>query len=156
MSEFITKDGLVIPERLVTRDPSTGDLRLTPDGREIVSSIPIEPPLGYIKQPSLADQMRVMLRQELLARELAAQGFDTMEEADDFDVDDDFDPTSPWEERFDPQLDLEQHRAEQAETAPIEASDPPADGPSPSTRKGKKAAEPLPTASQTPPASDPE
>lgn len=71
-------------------------------GREIMDPTPIAPPIGYRKQPSIAEQMRAMIRSERLREEAAAQGYESFEEADDFDVDDDFDPTSPFEEQFEP------------------------------------------------------
>lgn len=59
------------------------------------------PPVGYVKQPSLADQIRDMVRSERLAMEMAEAGVETFEEADDFDVGDDYDPNTPYEETFD-------------------------------------------------------
>lgn len=77
--------------------------RLDPTGRERVSSIPLAPPVGYIRQPSLAQQIRDMVRSEQLAAEARNAGYETFEEADDFEVDD-FDPSSPYEEVFEPEL----------------------------------------------------
>lgn len=71
-------------------------------GREIMDPKPIAPPIGYKKAPSIADQMRAMIRSERLRAEAEAAGYETFEEADDFDVGDDFDPTSPYEEVFEP------------------------------------------------------
>lgn len=59
------------------------------------------PPIGFKPAPSLADQIREMVRSERLAREVAEAGFETFEEADDFDIGDDFDPSTPYEESFD-------------------------------------------------------
>lgn len=44
-----------------------------------------------------------MVRSERLAREVAEQGYETFEEADDFDVGDDYEPNTQYEETFDPQ-----------------------------------------------------
>lgn len=73
-------------------------------GYELMDSVPVAPPLGYKKQPSLADQIRDMVKGELLRREVEAQGKESFDEADDFDVDDDdtYDPSSPYEEVFEP------------------------------------------------------
>jgi len=76
--------------------------RLTPQGKEFGSSVPIAPPVGYKKQPSLAEQIRLMVRSERLRQEALAAGAETFEEADDFDVGDDFEPSSPYEEVFEP------------------------------------------------------
>lgn len=71
-------------------------------GAEVNDPTPMEPPLGYMKQPSLADQIRMAVLSQKLADEVAAQGMETFEEADDFEVGDDYDPSSPWENEFDP------------------------------------------------------
>lgn len=78
---------------------------LTEAGGEVVDGIPLEPPLGYVRTEPLAVQIRnqVILQKALLAAEEA--GDDTFEEADDFDVGDDYDPTSPYEVDFDPMSD---------------------------------------------------
>lgn len=72
------------------------------DGRQMVSPLPIAPPVGYKKHPTIAEQIRTMVRSERLAQEAAAAGFETFDEADDFEVGDDYDPTSPYEVNFDP------------------------------------------------------
>lgn len=73
-------------------------------GREMPSPLPIAPPIGYKKSKSLAEQIREMVLSEKLKMEAMAAGHETFEEADDFDVDDDYDPRSPFEETFDPPL----------------------------------------------------
>lgn len=85
-------------------DPETGEMVQVLDelGREIPDPTPMEPPLGYIKQPSLQDQIRMMVLSEKLRLEVESAGAETFEEADDFDVGDDYDPHSPWENEFDP------------------------------------------------------
>lgn len=77
--------------------------RLDENGHEIVSNIPKEPPLNYVKQPSMVDIVRSQIRSEMLRREVEAAGVETFEEADDFNVEDDpADPSTPFEENFDP------------------------------------------------------
>lgn len=71
-------------------------------GHELPDPTPLAPPVGYNPQPSLAETIRRMVRSEKLAMEAEAAGMETFEEADDFDVGDDYDPTSPYEEVFDP------------------------------------------------------
>lgn len=83
---------------------------LTASGAEVLDPTPMEPPLGYMKQPSLSDQIRMMVLSEKLRDAAAAAGAETFEEADDFEVGDDFDPSSPWENEFDP--DFKEIRAE--------------------------------------------
>lgn len=85
-------------------DPETGEQIHDSRGHEIPDPVPMQPPLGYVKQDSLAMQMRAMILSDRLAREAAAAGAETFEEADDFDVGDDFDMEkhSPYEANFDP------------------------------------------------------
>lgn len=69
-------------------------------GAEKLDSTPMQPPLGYNPQPSMFDVMKDMIRRE--REQLEREGFETPEEADDFDIDDDVDPESPYEHSFDP------------------------------------------------------
>jgi len=77
--------------------------------REIPDPKPLAPPLGYKREPSLAERIREMVRGERLAAEARASGKETFEEADDFAIDDEFDPNSPYEEDFDPPPTWESH-----------------------------------------------
>lgn len=72
------------------------------NGGEIMDPTPIAPPIGYKKSLSIAEQIRQMIKSEKLRQEAEEAGYETFEEADDFDVDDDFDPRSPFEEIFEP------------------------------------------------------
>lgn len=65
--------------------------------REHVDSTPMALPVGFRRPPSLIEQMRTMIRNEM-SEAAARSGRETFEEANDFDVDDDpDDPTTPWE-----------------------------------------------------------
>lgn len=95
------------PSEAVTREApdyarrkSAQDTHLDKFGREIPDPIPMQPPVGYKRTPPLRDQIREMVRSERLRLEAEAAGAETFEEADDFDVDDDLDPYSPFEEVF--------------------------------------------------------
>lgn len=68
---------------------------------EVVSSEPIAIPARFLRPPTMAEQVRALVKAERFAEIVASQGFETFEEADDFDVGDDFDPTSPYEMDFD-------------------------------------------------------
>lgn len=68
-------------------------------GREKPNPTPMQPPIGYKKQPTIAEQMRAAIRQASL--EAAQMGQETEEEANDFDVGEDMEPHSPWEHDFD-------------------------------------------------------
>jgi len=74
------------------------------DGKEYPDPTPVAPPLGFIKQPTLAETMRQMIAGEALRRHARESGLETFEEADDFNVGDDYDPTSPYEETFEPPI----------------------------------------------------
>lgn len=80
----------------------TDEDRTNAKAEEHPDPTPMAPPIGYKRQPSLFDQVRDMVRNAQLQNDLAAQGVETMEEADDFDVGDDYDPRSPFEVDFDP------------------------------------------------------
>jgi len=108
----VTKDGEVVPpfpedilyEKMAeagwSDDPGTGKAILTPGGSEIVSPMPVAPPIGYVQEPSVMDRLNDMLYARLNAM---LQGDDvldeTEEEANDFDVPDpeDFHPRSIYE-----------------------------------------------------------
>lgn len=107
----------------VVMDLETGEVRqyIDEDGREVLDPTPMEPPLGWKRQPSLAEQIRDMVRSEQLRAAAEAQGMETFEEADDFEVDDDYDPSTPFENDFDPPIkemikDVERERASKKET----------------------------------------
>lgn len=95
-------------------------------GREIPDPVPLAPPVGWKKQPSLAEQIREMVRSEKLAQEAAAAGYETFEEADDFDIPDDpVDPTTPYERTFEglSARELRQREAEAARRAALDSPD---------------------------------
>lgn len=71
-------------------------------GQEIPNPIPLEPPLGFV--PSLP--IHEIIRQQILRSMSDAaerEGFEGPDDAEDFDVGDDYDPVSPHEEMWDPQ-----------------------------------------------------
>lgn len=111
------------------------DVRLSDRG-ELLNPVPMEPPLGYIKQPSLSEQIRDMVRSERLRQEAEGAGFESFTDADDFDVGDDYDPSSPYEEIFEPPL------AAPA-TPPVGGPEPAAPSPQPSSPSPEPAS-PLP------------
>jgi len=95
---------------------------LTPWGAEIPDPIPIAPPVGYKRQPTMVEHIRNMVRSERLKQEAEALGADTFEESEDFDVgDDEDDPHTPYENDFDPPINelreaVEAERAKKAAT----------------------------------------
>lgn len=78
---------------------------LHPDGTPVLDPVPLAPPVGYKKQPSMVEIVRDMVRGERLRQEAEAAGVETFEEADDFDVGDDPElMRSGWENDFDPPI----------------------------------------------------
>lgn len=97
---------------------------LTPDGSALIPDpTPIAPPLGYIKQPSITERIRDMVRSEHLRAAAEAAGAETFEEANDFDVGDDYDPNSPYEEVYEPPV-----RDMEGEAAPLPSPTPASTG----------------------------
>lgn len=97
------------PDEAYVVDPNTGELvlrypYLNTDGAEVLDPTPMAPPLGYNPQPSIFDQVRMMILSDKLRQAAEESGMETFEEADDFEVGDDFDPHSPWENDFDPPI----------------------------------------------------
>lgn len=60
-----------------------------PDGKEYPDPVPMAPPVGFGAPPDLMDMMRKMITSYSYQARLDAEGFDTEEEASDFDIDDD-------------------------------------------------------------------
>lgn len=95
--------------------------RTTDDGREIVSSVPVAPPIGYQKQPSMIEHIRNMVRSEQLRQAAEEAGAESFEEADDFDIEDDPFPVGSSE--FD-ESDLEPIIRQDPPTRPAQGDEP--------------------------------
>lgn len=77
--------------------------QLDEEGREVPDPRPVAPPIGYVKQPSMVEHIRSLVRSTMLQQAAEAAGMETFEDADDFDVDDEQDdPRTPYEAVFDP------------------------------------------------------
>lgn len=119
---------LELPPRVRARDDFIDDL-----GREIPDPRPMQPPIGYKKQPSMFDLVRDAVRREH-ALYAANREPETFEDAEDFDVDDDFDPQSPWENEFDPpwsevRAAIEEERKKAAAAPPAPPAGQPSNSP---------------------------
>lgn len=75
-----------------------------PDGRyERPDPRPMAIPIGMERPESLQEKMRRLIRDEAVNMQLAQGGVETFEEADNFNIPDDpIDPSTPYEEDFDP------------------------------------------------------
>lgn len=72
------------------------------EGHEVPDPRPVSIPAGFQRPPSLQEQVRRLLPD--MIRQQQEQEVETWEDANDFDVGDDFDPSSPWETIYDPTL----------------------------------------------------
>lgn len=88
--------GLYITQELMQNLTTLRTAYLNEDGREVNNPAPIAYPGRLDDKPSLQDQIKRLLRIEL-SRQMAAQGHETFDEANDFDVDSDPEPFSPFE-----------------------------------------------------------
>lgn len=120
---------------------------LTPEGNALQPDpTPMQPPLGYKRQPSMVEHIRNMVRSEHLRLAAEQSGAETFEEADDFDIDDDLpEPSSAYEfeENFEP---------------PVRQAPAPANEPAPSTSSVAPGATPssaAPSAASPAPTSPP-
>lgn len=78
--------------------------KLDDNGHEILSQERLAVPVRFKRSQTLTEQIRAVIRSEALASEAQAMGFETFEEADDFDVGDDYDPRSQYELSLDQEL----------------------------------------------------
>lgn len=96
------------------RQMPEGELVPTHDveGRELPDPVPIAPPVGWFKQPSMFDVVRNMVRSEHLRLAAEAGGAESFEDASDFEVEDELFPTSQFEDEadFEPPPDFEARR----------------------------------------------
>lgn len=93
----VTPEGEVVPVR-------------DSEGRELPDPVPLAPPVGWHANPSMFETMRQMIRSEAVRAYAEAQGDESFEEAQDFDVEDEEFPQSPHEGDFDPLEDLQARR----------------------------------------------
>lgn len=89
----------VSDEPFRTTDKKT---RHTKEGHEVLNPVPMQPQLGAKPTLSLAEQMRqqIMVTKKLAELDVA----ETEEEADDFEIDEDPAPVSPWENDMIPSI----------------------------------------------------
>lgn len=73
-------------------------------GEEILDPTPMQPPLGYKKSLSLSEQIRQQVQLSLIERLESEMEPETEEEADDFEIGDDYEPLSKHENDHVPTL----------------------------------------------------
>ncbi|QKI28947.1 hypothetical protein 1 [Kummerowia striata microvirus] len=79
---------------------------LNDEGELIPDPVPVAPPIGYKRQPTMVEIIRNMVQSEKLAEEARAAGMETFEESEDFDVGDENaeELRSGFENDFDPPI----------------------------------------------------
>jgi pyruvate/2-oxoacid:ferredoxin oxidoreductase beta subunit len=80
--------------------------QLDEKGAEILDSTPLAIPVGFRKPPTLQDQMKKYVQIEM-SRLAESQEFETWEEANDFEIGDDYEAKSKYQEDFDGQFEVE-------------------------------------------------
>lgn len=83
--------------------------KLDEKGHEILDPTPVAKPVRALRRPSTLDEIRHYIG--IVNREAEEQGQESFEEADDFEVGDDYDPTSPWEMTIDQEQQWAEFRA---------------------------------------------
>lgn len=128
-------DGLLRRPRRITPEEYQEKMEarhIDGNGMLMPDEVPIAPPIGYIRQPSMVEMIRQAVQSETLRLGALQAGHETFEESEDFDVDDDpVDYSSPWENDFDPPLKeiLRAGEEEVARKATREAAKPPENDP---------------------------
>lgn len=70
-------------------------------GREVPDPTPVSIPVKFKKAESVDERIARITRHSL-SKMAEAEGYETFDEADDFDISDDpLDPSTPWEQDFD-------------------------------------------------------
>lgn len=103
------------PSKFVEEKPQRS--RLNEAGQEIPDSRPLHSSIGSRRSPTLAEQIKAAVRSERLAQEAHSAGFESFEEADDFEIGDDYDPESPYENEFEPETPNPRNAPPKAEPA---------------------------------------
>lgn len=70
-------------------------------GEELMDDKPAAIPIGFRHPPSLDERIRAMVRSSQMAAYAESQGKESFEDADDFDVGDDLDLSTPYERDHD-------------------------------------------------------
>lgn len=85
-------------------EPKRSAERHNSHGEEVLDPTPMQPPLGYKKTPSLSEQIQQQVRiaQLKMLEDMALE--ETEDEADDFEIGDDYEPLSKHENDHMPSL----------------------------------------------------
>lgn len=98
-SEVLEPDYLIPP--VFDADGVQASSGIGRDGKEYPDPVPMAPPVGFVAPEDLMSMIKRMVRNEQLMAIADKEGFDTFEEAEDFEIEDDpLDPLTPYEEVF--------------------------------------------------------
>lgn len=79
-------------------------VRINERGQEVLDPTPLEIPLGFRVPESLSEQVKRLVRRQL-SEAADGRGYETFDEANDFDIpDDQVEPDTPFEMVFDPSI----------------------------------------------------
>lgn len=124
------------------REQAVRQLYLDAYGREVVDPTPMAPPIGYVRAPSIAEQIRAAI--QTASHEAGQRGAETIDEANDFEPDDEDDPYSQWENEdefeLDPAMEMMLARASrppEGGTSAASAPQSPSAGESPTSTSDK-------------------
>lgn len=93
-------------------------------GHEILDDTPVAIPAKFMRQPTLTDQVRALIHET--SHRAAEKGMETLEEANDFDIPDEYEPASIHEESVAMELDqyVKDYARNQGWVDPKEATSP--------------------------------
>lgn len=116
--------------------------KLDENGHEVLDDTPANVPVRFRHVDSLVDTVKRVIREQA-SLEAQNMGMETFEEADDFDCDDDYNPTSPHEMSLDTELyggptTLDQARAEAEKTISDPGDQRRSDGDERETERGDR------------------
>lgn len=112
VKKYLTPDEYAALDKNVRQTPE-GEVvpKFDASGRgELPDPVPLAPPVGWHANPSMFEVMRDMIRGEALRAYAEAEGMETFEEGQDFNVEDDDFPGSQYEGDFEPLEDIQARR----------------------------------------------
>lgn len=99
-SRSVTADGVVVPAGLVEYAYTREGRKEV--GKEFPNPVPMEAPIGQVPHEPIWEMIKRMVLEHARKEAGGEEEMETEAEADDFQVGDDYDPSSPWEEHHEP------------------------------------------------------
>lgn len=134
-------------QKITPRQPEENVDRLNNKGQEVLDDTPVTLPLRFQRGENIADRVRDLVEKEL-SRRAEHAGYESVDEANDFDVGDDYDPRSDHEVDEDAEAEYFRQRDERnsgwfkrAKKAPAEGGGKPdqtGEPPNESTKGGER------------------